>query len=148
MGYHSVTYIHHWVTKWIRAPQSHLMWPRNMMDILNETWYDYSVEGNFLMESLLQRIQIMLADNHPIHDKLTEYFPSTCAQQMLDDIIDSLEQCDTGSFSKSVRQHILILSDLSTHSKFACCCNHLVVVLLVVSSLVDPNGLLRSNWID
>ena len=42
-----------------------------------------------LFESL--RIRIILEDTNPIHDKLTEYFPSTFARRMMHDFIDPLE---------------------------------------------------------
>ena len=45
------------------------------------------VEDQF--ESL--RIRIILEDTDPIHDKLTEYFPSTYARRMMHDFIDPLE---------------------------------------------------------
>jgi hypothetical protein len=53
-----------------------------------------------VLESSL-RIRIVLEDTHPIHDKLTEYFPSSYARQMMHDFIDPIELYYTESSSSS-----------------------------------------------
>ena len=54
---------------------------------------DLEITPGKVKEEVLEsfRIRIILEDTDPIHDKLTEYFPSPYARRMMQDFIDPLE---------------------------------------------------------
>ena len=73
-----VTVLAHWVTE-IRSPAE------GVVEVV------VLAKGETLHDDEIRRIRVITEDMNPLHDKMTEFFPSTYGELLMRDFIDPLE---------------------------------------------------------